>query len=60
VKVDTLKQTLADWTDLDVAAYHLAICLGLMQFELPFAKAKHVFWTNHPIGTLLVEMLDMH
>jgi hypothetical protein len=56
----TLKQRLSDWTDIDWAGYQLAVCLGLMEESSPFdfGKAKHVFWSNHPIGDLLFQMLD--
>ena len=54
----TLKERLAGWHDWDVAEHNLAVCLGLMQdgYEA-FQAAKYVFWTNHPIGEALYQML---
>lgn len=50
----TLREALKDWTDWDVAEYRLAICLGLMSPQVDFAsQAKHVFWSNNPVGTAL-------
>jgi hypothetical protein len=55
----SLKQALSNWTDADIAAYHLALCLGLMTPDIDFAtKAKHVFWATNPIGDMLYQMLD--
>ena len=55
--MDSLKEALSDWTDVDGAEYHLAVCLGLMM-PGDFARAKHVFWSNNPIGNILYQMLD--
>jgi hypothetical protein len=54
----TLKGRISDWTDWDWAAYSLGICLGLMPDAAAFGAAKHVFWSNHPVGDLLYSMLD--
>jgi hypothetical protein len=55
----TLRETLLNWTDADIAAYHLALCLGLMSVDVDFAvKAKHVFWTDNNIGNLLYQILE--
>ncbi len=54
----TLKESIGEWTDWDVAAYRLGICLGLMPEARAFGAAKHVFWSNHPVGELLHSMLD--
>ena len=54
----TFKDMLGDWTDWDGAAYSLGISLGLMPNASSFGRAKHVFWSNHPIGTMLYVMLD--
>jgi hypothetical protein len=53
-----LKERLLDWTDWDGAAYSLGICLGLMPDLETFGSAKHVFWSNHPIGNFLSSILD--
>ena len=56
----SLRERLRDWLDWDSAAYWLAVSLGLMRDEprLFQTRAKHVLWSNHPIGNLLHEMLD--
>ncbi|HML23297.1 MAG TPA: hypothetical protein PKD09_16705 [Aggregatilinea sp.] len=51
----TLKEALLDWTDWDLAERYLAQCLGLMT---PDVKAKHVFWSNNPIGNMLTNVLE--
>jgi hypothetical protein len=48
----TLREALADWEDLDIAAYYLAICLGILtpddgHFE-QFRKSKWVYWSGNP------------
>ena len=56
----TLKEKLTDWTDTDVAEYHLAIALGLMTEATSFqTDAKHVFWTNNPVGTMIHAMVEL-
>jgi hypothetical protein len=54
----SLREALSDWTDWDWAGYKLGICLGLMPPEPTFGRAKHVFWSNHPVGNVLYRMLD--
>ena len=54
----TLKESISDWTDGDWAAYRLGICIGLMPDAAAFGAAKHVFWSNHPVGEMLYAMLD--
>ncbi len=54
-----LPDALADWTDWDVAEYELARALGLLHEGVRFqVEAKHVFWSNNPIGTMLHETLQ--
>ena len=56
----SLPERLRDWLDWDSAAYWLAISLGLMKDEpgLFQGPAKHVFWSNNPVGNMLYAMLD--
>ncbi|HZF54818.1 MAG TPA: hypothetical protein VE093_39485 [Polyangiaceae bacterium] len=56
----TLKETLREWTDVDVAQYSVAAVLGLIDPAIsPFAtRAKHVFWTDNPVGNVLYELLQ--
>jgi len=54
-----LRAGLADWTDWDIATFALACALGVMGEGVRFhLEAKHLFWTDHPIGTMLHEMLQ--
>lgn len=52
----TLKDSLHDWTDIEVAAYWLSQSLGLMSPDVG-SKAKHVFWSNNPVGNTLYGIL---
>lgn len=55
----TLKDRLVEWTDCDVASFELAVCLGLMpdSYDLFRTGAKHIFWTDNPVGNALYMML---
>lgn len=55
----TLREALREWTDFDGAEHALALCLGLMSPGISFATdAKHVYWTNNPVGNVLSEILQ--
>jgi hypothetical protein len=55
----TLKEELADLTDIDGAQDSLARCLGLLGPQTRFnVEAKHVYWTNNPVGQTLFNLLD--
>jgi hypothetical protein len=57
--INNLKIMLVDWVDIDFAQYYLAQSLGLMDETVTFhSDAKHVFWTDNPIGNMLANMLD--
>ena len=45
---------------MDFAEYSMAVALGLIDPERsPFAtKAKHVFWTDNPVGNALYGFLE--
>ena len=54
----SLQESLEDWSDWDVAAFQLAVCLGLMaEGDFP-TRAKHVFWSGNPLGRSLHHMLE--
>ena len=54
-----LKGKLTEWVDWDLAAYYLAQSLGMMDETVSFATdAKHVFWTDNPIGNMLHKILN--
>jgi len=58
VKPQTLKEALSDWSDLDHVRMTIAIGFGLMTEETNYqTDAKHVFWSNHPIGNLLYDLV---
>ncbi len=53
------RDELKDWNDFDGAAYVLARALGIMDETVVFqTDAKHVFWSNNPLGNALNEMLE--
>jgi hypothetical protein len=55
----TLKDALRDWSDSHYAQMEIAKCLGLMDANTSYqTRAKHVFWTNNPIGTMLNDFLQ--
>lgn len=55
----SLREALTDWTDWDWAGYELAVCLGLIPSESKVGRAKHVFWSSHPVGEALYRTLDI-
>lgn len=53
-----LREALESWQDVDYAAYELAVVLGILDPETPFATdAKHVFWSRNELGDTLYGML---
>lgn len=55
----SLREALGEWCDWDGAAFALAVCLGLIEGRPgAFGRAKHVFWSDHPVGNVLYGMLD--
>lgn len=62
--MSSLADTLSDWTDIDVAAYQIAIALNLIPPPSPgdgpygFGGRKHVFWTMNPLGNTLFQLID--
>lgn len=58
MEIQTLRERLSDWEDWDGAAFSLAQSIGLMSPDVRFQlEAKHVFWTAHPVGNALHNML---
>lgn len=53
----SLRQDLADWADWDAAAYRLGRSLGLFKGHDFQTDAKHVFWTDSPLGNGLHDAL---
>lgn len=56
----TLRERLHNWTDWDVAEYHLGAALGLWPewddvsgCDDPWHGFKGVIWSNTPVGNLL-------
>ena len=56
--MQTLRVTLADWTDIDASAHVLAQCLGIMPSGLGMNEAKWVYWSDNPLGNLLYGTLE--
>jgi hypothetical protein len=53
----TFAHDLAEWTDWDVAAYHLGRSIGLFAVGDFAVTHKHVFWTENPVGAALHDTL---
>ena len=54
----SLRESLAEWTDWDFAAFAVAQSLGLMGPDVNSAtEAKHVFWSSNPVGVALHNIL---
>jgi hypothetical protein len=51
-----LSMILRDWTDWDVAAFHVGRALGLFERQTQL-DAKHIFWTDNPVGNMLHRIL---
>jgi hypothetical protein len=60
MNVLSLKKSLSEWTDFDVAAYWLAVALGIVDATdfKQFGPLKWLFWTANPIEEGLAEVLD--
>ena len=56
----TFRDDLAEWTDVDVAAHHLARHLGMVPFESAMREFKWVYWSDNPLGNLLVGTLETY
>jgi hypothetical protein len=55
----SLREDLADWTDWDGAAHALAQSIGLMDRSLSInTDAKHLYWSDNPIGKALQAALE--
>lgn len=56
----SLKERLKDWTDIEGAQYEIAVALGIIDPQRfpAMADAKHVFWSNHPIGNMTHKFLE--
>ena len=52
-----LRETLADWTDWDMAAFCLGRTLGLYERQNDWWRMKGTFWTENPMGSTLHDML---
>src|SRR5690348_879086 len=58
MQLETLRESLGDWIDIDGAGCALGVCLGLIPAREGWGRHKHVFWSNNPIGNMLYKMLD--
>ena len=54
----SLKESLKEWEDPDVAAYYVARCLGLIAPDVSFAASKPTTFTANPVSDLLYETLE--
>ena len=58
----TLRERLSDWTDEDIAEYHLAVVLGYFEdAEQPTGDwngNKGTIWSDNPVGRALYNSLQ--
>ena len=55
----TLRESLADWSDWDVAAFALGVSIGLFsEWTNGPLPHKGIFWSANPIGDALHEALN--
>lgn len=60
-----LNAVLKDWTEIDAAAFHIGVDLGIIppltdEKEIyNFGGKKWVFWTENPLGTALFNILEI-
>jgi len=59
----TLRRSLAEWTDVDVASYYVAVALGVApdpgsEWD-SWGGKKWMFWSANPIGDGLYRVLEM-
>ncbi len=62
--VYSLRHSLREWTEIDVAAFHAGVALGIIpplsdEKEIyNFGDKKWIFWTENPLGSLLFDLLE--
>jgi len=54
----SLREALKDWEDPDIAAYHVARCLGFIAPGVSFAASKPTVFTANPVSDLLYQTLQ--
>ena len=63
-ELSNLNSVLKDWTEIDTAAFHIGVALGIIpplqdKKEIyNFGGKKWVFWTQNPLGTALFNILE--
>ncbi|MCF6221861.1 MAG: hypothetical protein L3J65_12185 [Robiginitomaculum sp.] len=61
---NNLRHTLKEWTEIDVAAFHLGVALGIIpplsdeKDIYNFGGKKWMFWSENPLGNLLFDLLE--
>lgn len=61
MSVRTLRERLQEWTDWDVAEYHLGAALGLWPEwteDAGWHEFKGVIWSDTPVGNMLHETIQ--
>jgi hypothetical protein len=54
--MQTLKERLREWSDIDCSMCHLAQALGMLQSSN--RGPKWMYWSNNPTGNALYKMLQ--
>ncbi len=52
-----LREKLKNWIDIDLAAFELAQCLGIIEGKT-FLETKWIYWSGNKTGDFLYKMLD--
>ena len=59
-----LRPSLKTWTEIDVAAFHAGVALGIVpplsdeKNLYGFGDKKWIFWTENPLGSMLFDLLE--
>jgi hypothetical protein len=54
----SLKEALAEWQDIDVTAYYVGQCLGLIERNVSFAASKPLVLTSNSVSHVIYDILD--
>jgi hypothetical protein len=53
----SLRESLADWTDIDVIQHQLATAIGVVEAHQSLNDVKALYWTKNPVGDALASFV---
>jgi hypothetical protein len=56
--MNSLRDVLAEWTDVDVAQFKLAQLIGLINANDSFISTKWMWWSDNQIGNQTFKILE--